>query len=106
MPFITFIDHLENEQVVDAKVGQSVMQAAVDNLVDGIVAECGGSCACATCHCFIDQEWQAKMPEISEIERDTLECATEVTPTSRLSCQVTVTEELDGLVVRLPEDQL
>lgn len=106
MPFVTFIDDQGNEQEVKAKVGQSLMVAAVNNMVDGILAECGGSCACGTCHCFIDQEWQAKMPAIDSTEQDTIECAVEATPDSRLSCQITITEELDGLVVRLPEDQL
>ena len=106
MPSITFIDHLGNEQEVDAETGESLMQTAINNLVDGILAECGGSCACGTCHCFIDSEWQSKIPEVSSLERETIEHAVEATPESRLSCQITVTDALDGLVVRLPEDQL
>ncbi len=106
MPSITFIDHEGNEQVVEAEVGETVMQAATNNMIEGIVAECGGSCACGTCHCFIGSEWQSKMPEITEIERETIECAVDGTPDSRLSCQVTITSELDGMIVRLPEDQL
>lgn len=106
MPTITFIDFQGNEQVVDAEIGDSVMQTALNNLVDGILAECGGSCACGTCHCFIDPEWQSRIPEVSSLEQDTIEHAVDATPASRLSCQIIVTEELDGLVVRLPEDQL
>lgn len=106
MPSITFIDYLGNSQVVEAEIGESVMQTAVNNLVDGILAECGGSCACGTCHCFIDPDWQSKIPEVGSLEKDTIEHAVEATSTSRLSCQITVTEDLDGLVVRLPEDQL
>lgn len=106
MPFITFVDHEGNETEVNAKVGQSIMVAAVNNMVDGIVAECGGSCACGTCHCFIEDEWKSKVPEMTSTEKDTIECCVEATPVSRLSCQIKVTEEMDGLVVRLPEDQL
>ena len=106
MPSVTFIDYLGNEQVVRAQSGQSLMQVAVSNMVEGIVAECGGSCACGTCHCFIDHEWQTKIPEMSGVEKETLECAVEATQASRLACQITVTEDLDGLVVRLPEEQL
>lgn len=106
MPRITFMDHLGNKQEVEAKAGKNVMQVALDNMIEGIVAECGGSCACGTCHCFIDPEWQAKMPEATDLEKETIECAVDGEPESRLSCQVIITEDLDGLIVRLPEDQL
>lgn len=106
MPSVTFIDHEGNEQVVEAEVGETLMEVANNNGVEGIVAECGGSCACGTCHCFIAAEWQSKMPEVSNLEKETIECAVEGTDDSRLSCQVTITADLDGMVVRLPEDQL
>lgn len=106
MVSIKFVDHTGEERVVDAKVGDTVMQVALDNMVEGIVAECGGSCSCGTCHCFLSSEWRSKIPEASELEIDTIECALEGTPESRLACQVVITEELDGLVVGLPEEQL
>lgn len=105
MPQITYISHDGNATEVDVPVGNSVMQGAVDNMIDGIVAECGGSCSCATCHCYVDEAWVSKLPPASGMEKDMLECVLEPRPNSRLSCQLEVTEELDGLVVHLPESQ-
>ena len=105
MPLISFIDHEENSYEVEVPSGTSVMQAAVDNMIDGIVAECGGSCSCATCHCYIDENWLDKLPPPSGMEKDMLDCVLEPRANSRLSCQVVVTDALDGLVVRLPESQ-
>lgn len=105
MALVTYISHDGNSIEVDVRPGTSVMQAAVDNMIDGIVGECGGSCSCATCHCYIDDAWVSRLPPASGMEKDMLECVLEPRPNSRLSCQVVVTEQLDGLVVRLPESQ-
>jgi ferredoxin, 2Fe-2S len=105
MPLIKFVSHDGNEQEVHAASGTSVMHAAVDNGIDGIIAECGGACSCATCHCYVDEAWLSKLEEPSAIEKEMIECVLDPEPNSRLSCQVVVTDELDGLVVRLPENQ-
>ena len=105
MPLIKFISHDGNEQDVHVAVGTTVMHAAIDNGVSGILADCGGACSCATCHCFVDEEWMAKVGEADEVEAQMLDFVMDPQPNSRLSCQITVTDELDGLVVRLPESQ-
>ncbi len=105
MPQVKFVEHDGSSYEVEVKAGTSVMQAAVDNMIDGIVGECGGSCSCATCHCYVDEAWVGKLPGPSGMERDMLECVLEPRANSRLSCQIKVTEELDGLVVHLPESQ-
>jgi len=105
MPLIKFISHDGNEQEVHAAAGTSVMHAAVDNGIDGIIAECGGACSCATCHCYIDETWLSKLEDPSAIEKEMIECVLDPESNSRLSCQVVVTDELEGLVVRLPENQ-
>lgn len=105
MPKITFISHDGNSQDVDVATGTSVMQAAIDNGIDAIVAECGGACSCATCHVYIADEWVEKVPAAADVENDMIECVLDQEATSRLSCQVFVGDELDGLVVRLPEKQ-
>jgi len=107
MPNITYIDNDGTEHNIDVPEGNTVMEGAVHNDIDGIEAECGGSCACATCHVYVDSAWLAKLPEMDPTENDMLECT--VSPredNSRLSCQIKVTEALDGLVVRLPETQV
>lgn len=92
---------------IDAKEGESVMRAAVANDVDGIIGECGGAMMCATCHCYVDEAWADHVGERADGEDDMLEgAASEVTSASRLSCQIRLTPELDGLVVYLPEDQI
>jgi len=106
MASIKYVDSKDNARTVDAGAASTVMQAALDNMIDGIVGECGGSCSCGTCHCYVDTAWLDKLPPLSEIERQTLECAIDVRPNSRLSCQLRITEELDGLVIHLPESQL
>lgn len=106
MVSITFIDSDNISQTVDASTGLSVMQAAHDNNVAGILGECGGSCSCGTCHCYIDESWQAKIEPITASEKETLECAIDIRATSRLSCQIRITPEVDGLVVHLPASQL
>jgi ferredoxin, 2Fe-2S len=107
MTEIRFISATGTDIVVAARDGESVMHAAILNDVPGIVAECGGSMMCATCHCYVDPAWLSKMPPPSEAEKEMLACAaSEVTEASRLSCQIKVGPELDGLVIRLPEGQL
>jgi 2Fe-2S ferredoxin len=93
------------ETEVEAANGLSVMQAAVNNGVQGIVAECGGACSCATCHVHVDAEWFAKLPEPEDMEREMLEFVIDPSDTSRLSCQIKITDELDGLVVHTPASQ-
>ena len=105
MPQIIFISHDGRQDEVDVAAGVSVMQAAVDNGIDGIHAECGGACSCATCHCFVDDAWLAKLPPPGAIELQMIDCALEPQDNSRLSCQLEMNEELDGLVVRLPARQ-
>ena len=105
MPKITFIEHSGAEHVVDADVGLSVMEAAVRNSVPGIDADCGGACACATCHVYVDDAWTDKTGKPAATEEDMLDFAFDVRPNSRLSCQIKVRPELDGLVVTVPERQ-
>ncbi len=105
MPKITYIAFDGTETTVNAKEGMSVMQTAVNNGVDGIVAECGGACSCATCHVYVDEGWFDKLPEAQAMEKEMLDFVMSPQPTSRLSCQIKVTAELDGLVVNTPESQ-
>lgn len=105
MPKITYIEASGKEHVVDAPVGQTVMEAAVKHAVPGIDAEWGGAWACATCHVYIDEAWREKTGEQSGMEQSMLDFANDVEANSRLSCQIKVTEALDGLVVRLPKSQ-
>ncbi len=106
MPKITFIAHDGTESIADINKGESLMFGATNNAVPGIVGECGGFCSCATCHVYIDDAWIAKLPPASEHEDEMLEgTVSERTAGSRLSCQIQVTEELDGMIVRTPEFQ-
>jgi 2Fe-2S ferredoxin len=105
MAKITFIDPGGTERIVDAEVGTTVMEAAIKNGVPGIEAECGGACACSTCHVYIDEAWRETVGEPSPMEEDMLDFAYGVQPNSRLSCQIKVREEFDGLRVRTPEQQ-
>jgi len=105
MPKITYIEHNGKEHVVDVPVGWSVMEGAVKNLIPGIDADCGGACACATCHVHVDPAWVNKIPPKQDMEETMLDFAQELTETSRLSCQIKVGPELDGLVVRMPKSQ-
>ena len=106
MARVTYVEHNGTRHEVEVPVGDSVMQGAVANMVEGIVAECGGGLACATCHCYVDDAWTDKVGPASVVEQDMLEfAASETRPTSRLSCQIPVSEALDGLVVYLPESQ-
>jgi 2Fe-2S ferredoxin len=105
MTKITYIEPLGVAHVVDARDGGSVMEAAIKHDVPGIDADCGGACACATCHVYVDEAWLARLDAPSDIEASMLEFAKNVAPNSRLSCQIKVTPALDGLTVRLPESQ-
>jgi len=106
MPRITFIEHDGQEHQVEAEIGQSLMQIAVNNSIPGILADCGGHCACATCHVYVDAGWTDKVAPADQNELDMVECALAPQENSRLGCQVVVTPQLDGLVVRLPESQI
>ena len=105
MPKITFISPDGTNRTVDAENGATVMETAIKNGVPGIEAECGGACACATCHVYVDEAWRAKTGEASAMEQDMLDFAFDVRPTSRLSCQIRVKDDLDGLIVRTPARQ-
>lgn len=105
MPKIEYIEASGKTHVVDAPEGQTVMEAAVKHAVPGIDADCGGACACATCHVYVDPAWVAKTGEQGAMERSMLDFANTVEPNSRLSCQIKITADLDGLIVRLPESQ-
>jgi len=107
VPTITIIEHDGQVHTLDVSEGTTVMEAAIQYDIPGIIGECGGSCSCATCHCYVDPRWMEKLEARSELESEMLEfaaCATH--ENSRLSCQLEVTAELDGMVVRLPEAQL
>ncbi|MBI1186946.1 MAG: 2Fe-2S iron-sulfur cluster binding domain-containing protein [Alphaproteobacteria bacterium] len=105
MPKITYIEHNGKEHVVDVPVGQSVMEGAIKNGIPGIDADCGGACACATCHVYVDPAWQPKTGESSAMEQSMLDFANDLEDNSRLSCQIKVTDDLDGLIVRMPRSQ-
>jgi 2Fe-2S ferredoxin len=99
---ITFIDAEGTARTVEAEEGATVMETAVRNGVPGIEAECGGACSCATCHVYVDEEWEAVTGQPQPMEEDMLDFAFDVRPNSRLSCQIRVRPEMDGLVVRTP----
>lgn len=105
MVAVTFIEPSGDEKVVDASPGSTLMRAAVDNDVNGILGDCGGACSCGTCHCYIDEKYLDLVGTPDVIESSILETAVDPQTNSRLGCQVTVTDELDGLVVRLPVSQ-
>ncbi len=102
---ILFVEHDGNEHPVEVEAGSSVMLAAVTNGVPGIDADCGGACSCATCHVYVNEEWVDKLEEISPMEEAMLSLSSDRKGNSRLSCQIKVTEEIDGLVVQTPEFQ-
>ena len=105
MAKITYITHDDQRFEIEAPNGSTVMEMAIKNSVPGIEAECGGACACATCHVYVDDSWTGTVGSPEAMEEDMLDFAWEVQPSSRLSCQVKVTDALDGLVVRIPEKQ-
>lgn len=107
MPKITYIEHGGTKHEVDVAVGLTVMEGAVSNNIPGIDADCGGACACSTCHVYVDAAWIEKLPAKEDMEIDMLDFAFEPNETtSRLTCQLKVTAEMDGLVVQMPEKQI
>jgi len=105
MPKITYIDSENNKKTIEVENGLSVMEGAIQNNIPGIDADCGGSMACATCHVYVAEDWYDKLNKIEEAEQDMLDLAFETKKNSRLSCQLIVSEELDGLVVTTPSKQ-
>ena len=105
MPKITYVDFEGTERSVDANVGDSVMESATNNDIPGIDADCGGACACATCHVYISPDWTEVVGKPEDLEAEMLDVAEEVNEFSRLSCQIKVSEEMHGLVVTTPESQ-
>ena len=106
MPKITYIEHSGKTHTVEVASGLSVMEGAVQNNIPGIDADCGGSMACATCHVYVKEEWFNKLPKKEDGEEDMIDMAFEPKKNSRLSCQIMVSDQLDGLVVDLPEKQV
>ena len=104
MPRVTYIMPNGDRHEVDVEKGYSVMEGAIDNNIDGIVAECGGACACATCHSYIDAAWIEKLPEMDDMEDSMLDAAFDRKPNSRLTCQIELSDELDGLVVHVADN--
>ena len=105
MPKITYIEHNSKTHIIEVANGLSVMEGAVQNNIPGIDADCGGSMACATCHVYVKEEWFDKLPKKEDGEEDMIDMAHEPNKYSRLSCQLTVSDELEGLIVQLPEKQ-
>lgn len=105
MAKIVYIEFSGTEHVVEVPTGMSVMKGAVQNDIPGIDADCGGSCACATCQVYVDEAWRERAGTQSEMEASMLEFADHVQPNSRLSCQIEVSDALDGLIVRMPRSQ-
>jgi 2Fe-2S ferredoxin len=105
MPKITYVDQAGTERTVEGSVGATVMETALRNNVPGIDAECGGACACATCHVYVADAWIEVVGKAQDMEQDMLDFASDVRENSRLSCQIKITPELDGLVVTTPAQQ-
>ena len=105
MSKITYIDNQGNSNTIDVENGLTVMEGAIQNDIPGIDADCGGSMACATCHVYVEEKWLSKLPKVEEAEVDMIDMAFEPKKNSRLSCQLIISDELDGLVVTTPEKQ-
>ena len=105
MPKITYIEHNGKKHTVDVANGLSIMEGAIQNNIPGIDADCGGAMACATCHVYVKEEWFNNLPQKEQGEEDMLDMAFEPKKNSRLSCQIIVSKELDGIVVDLPKKQ-
>src|SRR5262245_52537868 len=105
MPKITYIDHDGKERTADVPVGWTVMEGAIKNRIPGIDSDCGGACACAACHVYVDPAWFPKLPPRTDMEQSMLDFAQDLKPNSRLSCQIKVNPSLDGLTVRTPKNQ-
>ena len=106
MPTVKFVSHEGQETTIEAAEGLSVMEVAVRNRVSGIEGDCGGACACSTCHVYVDEMWREKVGKASEMEEDMLDFAFDVREGSRLSCQIKVNNELDGVIIHLPSRQI
>jgi 2Fe-2S ferredoxin len=105
MPKVRYIEHSGKEHDIEVPEGWSIMEGAVKNLVPGIDADCGGACACATCHVYVDPAWASKLTPKEDMEQTMLDFAQDVESNSRLSCQIKVTKALDGIIVRMPKSQ-
>ena len=105
MPKITYIEHSGKSYEIEVSNGLTIMEGAVQNDVPGIDADCGGACACATCHVYVDKKWFNKLDKIEDAEQDMLDMAYEPNKFSRLGCQITVTDKLNGMVVKMPLKQ-
>ena len=105
MPKITYIEHSGKSHVVEVPNELSVMEGAVQNNIPGITADCGGACACATCHVYVDEKWFDKLKKKDEAEQDMLDMAFEPNKFSRLGCQISVSDKLDGMVIKIPSKQ-
>ncbi|WP_397473798.1 2Fe-2S iron-sulfur cluster-binding protein [Pusillimonas sp.] len=106
MPKVVFVHHDGSSTLVEGRAGTTVMQLAVDNMVEGIVGDCGGALSCATCHGYVDSAWLDRIPPASETELEMIPCAVAPKNNSRLCCQIVVDDALDGLIIRLPEAQI
>ncbi|NNC38723.1 MAG: 2Fe-2S iron-sulfur cluster binding domain-containing protein [Hyphomonadaceae bacterium] len=105
MPKINYVDDEGVKRTVDADIRSTIMEAAVQNMIPGIDADCGGACACATCHVYVDKNWTDKLEPQDDMESSMLDFAEEVQENSRLSCQIIITEDLDGITVQTPKSQ-
>ena len=105
MPKITYLENNGNSKTIEVSNGLTVMEGAVQNNIQGIDADCGGGMACATCHVYVNEEWFGKLPKKEDGEEDMLDMAFEAKKNSRLSCQLIVSNELDGLIVKIPSKQ-
>ncbi|MDP4533890.1 2Fe-2S iron-sulfur cluster-binding protein [Marinobacter salarius] len=105
MPTITLIESNGTEHTLTGQNGQSIMQAALNAMIPGIQGDCGGACSCATCHAFVDENWVSVLPKMEDTESDMLDFASERQDNSRLTCQLTLDDSMDGMVLRLPESQ-
>jgi len=105
MPIVIFKTADGAEHRIESELGESLMRLAVENNIDAINAECGGACSCATCHCYIDEKWIDRLPPVEDLEESMLECVFERKENSRLSCQISLTEEIDGIIIHVPASQ-
>ena len=105
MPKITYIEHSGKEHQIEMPLGFSIMEGAIKNSIPGIDADCGGSCACATCHVYVDEIFLQKIPKAEEAEQDMLDFVQSADKSSRLSCQIIISNEIDGIIVRMPKKQ-
>lgn len=105
MPKIIFVDHSGSEYEINVELGQTVMDAATKNMIPGIIGDCGGYCSCATCHAYVDSDWGGSVPAPTSEEIDLLDCAIDVAENSRLTCQIKMTDELDGIRIKIPASQ-